>query len=181
MIIYGQKKHSVERSYLRVNSSGKTYRYSGCSKTTRTNASLMGTTAANQNTNLLSEHQNAIPPYMPPHCLNQEFHRPRGNRAVLTLDSLSRTPQEILATEHQLRLPQPAPLVGVPSKENLNRYCDYHNEKGHSTNDYFHLKQQLEIALESGKLNHLVKDVRQRGITRQRNNGPQKAKIINIV
>ncbi|GKC02143.1 hypothetical protein Tco_0993753, partial [Tanacetum coccineum] len=32
-----------------------------------------------------------------------------------------------------------------------------------STNDCFHLKKQLEIALESGKLNHLVKDVRQKG------------------
>ncbi|GJY60527.1 reverse transcriptase domain-containing protein [Tanacetum coccineum] len=99
-------------------------------------------------------------PYVPPQRPNQEFRRPR---AVLTLNSLSITPQEILATEHQLNLPQPVPLVGVPSKENLNRYCDYHNEKGHNTNDCFHLKQQLEIALESGKLNHLVKDVRQRG------------------
>nr|GEX29531.1 UvrD-like helicase, ATP-binding domain, P-loop containing nucleoside triphosphate hydrolase [Tanacetum cinerariifolium] len=27
---------------------------------------------------------------------------------------------EILATEHQLHLPQPAPLIGVPNKENLN-------------------------------------------------------------
>nr|GEV09835.1 reverse transcriptase domain-containing protein [Tanacetum cinerariifolium] len=94
------------------------------------------------------------------HSSNQEFRRPR---AVLTLDSLSSTSQEILAMEHQLNLPQPAPLVGVPSKENLNRYCDYHNEKGHNTNDCFHLKQQLEIALESGKLNHLVKNVRQKG------------------
>ncbi|GKE12971.1 hypothetical protein Tco_1416522, partial [Tanacetum coccineum] len=108
---------------------------------------------------------------------NQEFHRPI---AVLTLDSLSSTPQEILATEHQLHLPQPAPLVGVPSKENLNRYCDY-NEKGHSTNDCFHLKRQLEIALESGKLNHLIKDVMQRGKGGQRNNGPQKEKVINMV
>ncbi|GKB49582.1 reverse transcriptase domain-containing protein, partial [Tanacetum coccineum] len=117
-------------------------------------------------------------PYVPPQRPHQEFHRPK---AILTLDSLSSTPQEILATEHQLNLPQPAPLVGVPSKENLNRYCDYHNEKGHSTNDCFHLKRQLEIALESGKLNHLVKDVRQRGKVGQRSNGPQKAKVINMV
>ncbi|GJU04635.1 reverse transcriptase domain-containing protein [Tanacetum coccineum] len=117
-------------------------------------------------------------PYMAPQRPNQELHRPR---AVLTLDSLSITPQEILATEHQLKLPQPAPLVGAPSKENLNRYCDYHNEKGHSTNDCFHLKRQLEMALESGKLNHLIKDVRQRGKGNQRNNGPQKAKVINMV
>ncbi|GKC83859.1 reverse transcriptase domain-containing protein [Tanacetum coccineum] len=83
-----------------------------------------------------------------PRRLNQEVRRPR---AVLTLDSLSSTPQEILATEHQQRLPQPAPL------------------------------RQLELALESGKLNHLVKDVRQRGRGGQRNNGPPKAKIINMV
>ncbi|GJV43383.1 reverse transcriptase domain-containing protein [Tanacetum coccineum] len=78
-------------------------------------------------------------PYMAPQRPNQELHRPR---AVLTLDSLSITPQEILATEHQLNLPQPAPLVGAPSKENLNR---------------------------------------QRGKGNQRNNGPQKAKVINMV
>ncbi|GKC05684.1 reverse transcriptase domain-containing protein [Tanacetum coccineum] len=117
-------------------------------------------------------------PYMAPQRPNQELHWPS---AVLTLDSLSITPHEILATEHQLNLPQPAPLIGAPSKENLNRYCDYHNEKGHSTNDCFHLKRQLEMALESGKLNHLVKDVRQRGKGNQRNNGPQKAKVINMV
>ncbi|GKC27332.1 hypothetical protein Tco_1034626 [Tanacetum coccineum] len=84
--------------------------------------------------------------YVPPQRPNQEARRPR---AVLTLDSLSSTPQEILAIEHHLHLPQPAPLVGVPSKENINKYCDYHNEKGHGMNDCFHLKQQLELALES--------------------------------
>ncbi|GKD06711.1 hypothetical protein Tco_1181685 [Tanacetum coccineum] len=97
-------------------------------------------------------------PYVPPQRPNHEFRRPRENKVILTLDSLVSTPQEILATEHQLHLPQPLPLVGVPSKENLNKYCDYHNEKSHSMNDCFHLKKQLEAALESGKLNHLVKD-----------------------
>ncbi|GJX99094.1 reverse transcriptase domain-containing protein [Tanacetum coccineum] len=117
-------------------------------------------------------------PYVPPQRPSQELHRPK---AVLTLDSLSSTPQEILATKHQLHLPQPAPLVGVPSKKNLNRYCDYHNKKRHITNDCFHLKRQLEIVLESSKLNHLIKDARQRGKGGQRNNGPQKAKVINMV
>nr|GEW00492.1 reverse transcriptase domain-containing protein [Tanacetum cinerariifolium] len=121
-------------------------------------------------------------PYVPPLRPNQEFHRPRENRAILTFYSLSSTPQEILATEHQLNLPQPAPLVGVPSKENLNKYCDYHNKKGHNTNDSFLLKRQLEMALESKKSSHLVKDVRQRGRGEGEHNGrPQKAKIINMV
>ncbi|GKF79096.1 hypothetical protein Tco_0234664 [Tanacetum coccineum] len=133
-----------------------------------------------RNNRCLSEHKFPVrvperhAPYVPPQRPHQEFHHPK---AILTLDSLSSTPQEILATEHQLNLPQPTPLVWVLSKENLNRYCDYHNEKGHSTNYCFHLKRQLEIALESRKLNHLVKDVRQRGKVGQRSNGPQKAKF----
>nr|GEU67357.1 reverse transcriptase domain-containing protein [Tanacetum cinerariifolium] len=49
----------------------------------------------------------------------------------------------------------------VPAKkENQDRYCDYHGEKGHYTNECFQLKRHLEMALESGKLNHLIKDVR---------------------
>ncbi|GJS97669.1 hypothetical protein Tco_0804637 [Tanacetum coccineum] len=99
---------------------------------------------------------------------------------VLTLDLLVSTLKEILATEHQLHLPQPPPLVGVPSKENLNKYCDYHNEKGHNTSDCFYLKRQLEIALDSDKLNHLVKDVREKEKGRQKGNGPQKGKVINM-
>nr|GEV37109.1 reverse transcriptase domain-containing protein [Tanacetum cinerariifolium] len=50
-------------------------------------------------------------PYVPPQRPNQEVRRPR---AVLTLDSLSSTPQEILAIEHQLPLPQPAPPQPAP-------------------------------------------------------------------
>ncbi|GJX71341.1 reverse transcriptase domain-containing protein [Tanacetum coccineum] len=63
------------------------------------------------------------------------------------------------------------------------RYCEYHGEKGHYINDYFHLKKQLEVALESGKLNHLIKDVRQRRNNRGRptgsNNG--RGRVINMV
>ncbi|GKC89664.1 reverse transcriptase domain-containing protein, partial [Tanacetum coccineum] len=45
----------------------------------------------------------------------------------------------------------------------MDRFCDYHQEKGHHTNDCHQLKRQFEGALESGKLNHLIKDERQRG------------------
>ncbi|GJU47986.1 reverse transcriptase domain-containing protein [Tanacetum coccineum] len=59
-----------------------------------------------------------------------------------------------------LQLP-PCPLmIGTPKKENLDMYYDYHGEKGHYTNDCYQLKRQLEAALESRKLSHLVKDPR---------------------
>ncbi|GJS26525.1 hypothetical protein Tco_0487145 [Tanacetum coccineum] len=74
-------------------------------------------------------------------------------------------------------------MIGTPKKENLDRYCDYHGEKGHYTNDCYQLKRQLEAALESGKLNHLVKDVRQRGNNRGRQpgNNSTNGKVINMV
>nr|GEW55675.1 reverse transcriptase domain-containing protein [Tanacetum cinerariifolium] len=92
-------------------------------------------------------------------------------------------PKEILFTELQLQLSPPPSLVETPKRENLDRYCDYHGEKGHYTNDCFQLKKQLEIALKSKKLNHLFKDVRQRGGNRgkQVGNSSNNDKIINMV
>ncbi|GJW09935.1 hypothetical protein Tco_1575762 [Tanacetum coccineum] len=92
-----------------------------------------------------------------------------------------RQPKEILATETQLRLPTPRPMLNPLKPINANRYCDYHQEKGHYTNDCFQLKKQLEMALESGKLNHLVKDVCQRGRGSHGQDDPQQAKIINVI
>nr|GEU70278.1 reverse transcriptase domain-containing protein [Tanacetum cinerariifolium] len=122
------------------------------------------------------------PPRMGRRYENRRF-KHRGQEVnQLSLEFLVKRPKEILATELQLQLPPPSPLVGTPKKENMDRYCDYHGEKGHYTNDCFQLRRQLEIALESEKLNHLVKDVRQRGgnYGRQGGNGSTHGKIINM-
>ncbi|GKC05989.1 hypothetical protein Tco_0997599 [Tanacetum coccineum] len=95
-------------------------------------------------------------PYQTPR--DQGFHHPRFN-----LGSLTKFPKEILATEPQLNLQPPRPMQLPPKKENQDKYCDYHEEKGHYANDCFQLRRQLEMALKSGKLNHLIKEVRQRG------------------
>ncbi|GJY42015.1 reverse transcriptase domain-containing protein [Tanacetum coccineum] len=54
-------------------------------------------------------------------------------------------------------------------------------DKGHHTNDCIQLRKQLEIALESGKLNHLMKDLRQRVGRGQGRNPPPPPKVINMV
>ncbi|GKB05467.1 reverse transcriptase domain-containing protein [Tanacetum coccineum] len=100
---------------------------------------------------------------------------------VLTPNSLVKPPKEILATETQLRLPPPRHMLNPHKTYNMDRYCDYHQEKGHHTNDCFQLRKQLDMALESKKLNHLVKDVRHRGRGGHRGNTPQQAKIINMI
>ncbi|GJV09811.1 reverse transcriptase domain-containing protein [Tanacetum coccineum] len=115
-------------------------------------------------------------PYLPPR--GEYNHRVA---AILTLDSLTKHPTEILATETQLRLPVPRPMLNPLRSRNTDRYCDYHQEKGHYTNDCIQLRKQLEMTLESGKLNHLVKDVRQRGRGPYGREKPQPAKIINVI
>ncbi|GJX35438.1 reverse transcriptase domain-containing protein [Tanacetum coccineum] len=79
---------------------------------------------------------------------------------VLSLDSLIKCPKEILATENQLQLPAPRPVANPLRTGDPDKYYDYHQDKGHHTNDCIQLRKQLEIALESGKLNHLMKDLR---------------------
>ncbi|GKD04601.1 hypothetical protein Tco_1179575 [Tanacetum coccineum] len=76
----------------------------------------------------------------------------------------------------------PCPPTVAP-KKNLDRYYEYHGEKGHYANDCIHLKKQLEVALGSGKLNHLIEDVRQRGNNRgrQAGNSNSQGKVINMV
>ncbi|GJS24520.1 hypothetical protein Tco_0453152 [Tanacetum coccineum] len=82
-----------------------------------------------------------------------------------TFTPLIKTPKEILAME-SVSFPDPPPLIGTPEKQNLNKFCDYHRDRGHNTNDCYQLKKQIEEVMASGKLAHLVKDIRR---TNQRN------------
>ncbi|GJS89967.1 putative nucleotidyltransferase, ribonuclease H [Tanacetum coccineum] len=109
--------------------------------------------------------------------------RDQANKTVpvLSLDSLIKCPKEILATETQLQLPAPRPVANPLRTGDPDKYCDYHQDKGHHTNDCIQLRKQLEIALESGKLNHLMKDLRQRVGRGQGRNPPPPPKVINMV
>ncbi|GKA07772.1 hypothetical protein Tco_0686996 [Tanacetum coccineum] len=71
-----------------------------------------------------------------------------------TFTPLIKTPKEILAMEG-ISFPEPPPLIGTPEKQNLNKFCDYHGDRGHNTNDCYQLKKQIEEVVASGKLAHL--------------------------
>ncbi|GJY52127.1 reverse transcriptase domain-containing protein [Tanacetum coccineum] len=134
--------------------------------------------------NLRDHYQPYVPPRAPDRRYDNKRHDHRRQEVNhLRLDSLTKLPSEILTTELQLQLLPCPSTVAPPRKENLDRYCEYHGKKEHYTNDCFHLKKQLEVALESGKLNHLIKDVRQKGnnIGRQMGNNNGKGKVINMV
>ncbi|GKE17973.1 hypothetical protein Tco_1425550, partial [Tanacetum coccineum] len=92
---------------------------------------------------------------------------------------LTKTPREILAIDN-VNFPPPPLMVGTPEKQNMNKFCDYHQDRGHNTNDCYHLKKQIKEAVALGRLAHLVKDSRQGG---QKSKGSTKGKekVINMV
>ncbi|XP_050259052.1 uncharacterized protein LOC126704057 [Quercus robur] len=50
----------------------------------------------------------------------------------------------------------PNRMAGDPSKRNQNLYCAYHQEPGHTTNDYRNLKNHLDRLVRERKLRHLL-------------------------
>ncbi|XP_074374056.1 uncharacterized protein LOC141714436 [Apium graveolens] len=51
----------------------------------------------------------------------------------------------------------------VPNhKKNPDKYCDYHRDKGHNTDECYHLKKLIERMIKDGKLNKFVRDLRDR-------------------
>ncbi|GJS03229.1 hypothetical protein Tco_0319737 [Tanacetum coccineum] len=74
----------------------------------------------------------------------------------------------------------PLPLmVGTSEKRNMNKFCDYHQDRGHNMNDCYYLKKQIEEAVASGRLAHLVKDIRQGG-QKGKGSAKGKEKVINM-
>ncbi|GKB87794.1 reverse transcriptase domain-containing protein [Tanacetum coccineum] len=96
-----------------------------------------------------------------------------------TFTPLTKTLKELLAME-SVSFPKPPPLIGTPEKQNLNKFCDYHKDRGHNTNDCYQLKKQIEEAVASGKLGHLVKDIRQNN-QRNGSQGRNNVKVINMI
>nr|GEV35943.1 reverse transcriptase domain-containing protein [Tanacetum cinerariifolium] len=72
---------------------------------------------------------------------------------------LTRTPKEILAVEVGKFQPPP-PMVTSVEKRSSNKFCDFHNDKGHSTDECMQLKKQIEELVRAGKLSHLMKGIK---------------------
>nr|GEX24075.1 reverse transcriptase domain-containing protein [Tanacetum cinerariifolium] len=71
-----------------------------------------------------------------------------------------RTPKEILATETSKFQPPP-PMVTPVEKRSSNKFCDFHNDKGHITDKCMQLKKQIEELVRVRKLSHVIKEIKQ--------------------
>ncbi|GJX96095.1 reverse transcriptase domain-containing protein [Tanacetum coccineum] len=55
----------------------------------------------------------------------------------------------------------PAPMVTLVEKRSSNKFCDFHNDKGHNTDECMQSKKQIEEFLRASKLSHLIKEIKQ--------------------
>ncbi|GKD58733.1 hypothetical protein Tco_1296242 [Tanacetum coccineum] len=52
------------------------------------------------------------------------------------------------------------PMSSSAENQNKNKLCEFHGDKGHNTNDYIHLKKQIEEAMKCEQLSHLIKELK---------------------
>ncbi|GKA10942.1 hypothetical protein Tco_0690375 [Tanacetum coccineum] len=84
-------------------------------------------------------------------------------------------PKEILATEKAARSFEPPPKMFESKRsQDLSKYCHFHEDYRHDTNDCRYLKTQIQEAVNSGQLSHLVK-----GIKKSRNPYRKKSRTRN--
>ncbi|GJR92465.1 reverse transcriptase domain-containing protein [Tanacetum coccineum] len=54
----------------------------------------------------------------------------------------------------------PPPRVTPVEKRSSNKFCDFHNDKGHSTDECMQLKKQIKELVRAVKLSHLIKEIK---------------------
>ncbi|GJS45055.1 hypothetical protein Tco_0595176 [Tanacetum coccineum] len=86
----------------------------------------------------------------------------KSNRRQDRFTPLTKTPKEILAMD-TVKFKAPQPMTGPAGNRNKNNFCEFHVDKGHSTDECIHLRRQKEEAVKSGQLSHLVKEIKQGG------------------
>ncbi|GJS43964.1 reverse transcriptase domain-containing protein [Tanacetum coccineum] len=73
---------------------------------------------------------------------------------------LTKTPKEILALEKR-KFKTPPPMTTPVEKRNANKFCEFHGEVGHNTDECNHLRKQIEDMLKARKFSHIIKEIKQ--------------------
>nr|GEW19388.1 reverse transcriptase domain-containing protein [Tanacetum cinerariifolium] len=55
----------------------------------------------------------------------------------------------------------PPPMTTPVEKRNHAKFCEFHGEVWHNTDECMHLRKQIEEMLKAGKLSHLIKEIKQ--------------------
>ncbi|GJS75407.1 reverse transcriptase domain-containing protein [Tanacetum coccineum] len=87
---------------------------------------------------------------------NQQRSERRRDKFTL----LTKSPKEILALDKG-KFKTPPPMITPVEKRNNNKFCEFHGEVGHNTNECMHLKRQIKELIKAGKLSHVIKELKQ--------------------
>ncbi|GKE63859.1 hypothetical protein Tco_1514226 [Tanacetum coccineum] len=52
-------------------------------------------------------------------------------------------------------------MVTPVEKRSNNKFCEFHNDKGHRTDEYVQLKKQIEELVRAGRLSHFINEIQQ--------------------
>ena len=64
--------------------------------------------------------------------------------------------QVLMQIKDDPSLKWPEKMKGDPNKSNKNKYCRFHKDHRHDTDECYNLKQQIENLIRQGKLRHFV-------------------------
>ncbi|GJU56534.1 reverse transcriptase domain-containing protein [Tanacetum coccineum] len=87
------------------------------------------------------------------------WNQQRSERKQDRFTLLIKTPKEIFALEKG-KFKAPPPMTTPVEKQNHTKFCEFHGEVGHNTNECMHIKKQIEEMLMAGKLSHLIKELK---------------------
>ncbi|GJW97872.1 hypothetical protein Tco_0179680 [Tanacetum coccineum] len=59
------------------------------------------------------------------------------------------------------KIETPPPMTTPVEKRNANKFCEFHGEVGHNTDECNHLRKQIEDMLKAGKLSHIIRELKQ--------------------
>ncbi|GJT93257.1 reverse transcriptase domain-containing protein [Tanacetum coccineum] len=69
--------------------------------------------------------------------------------------------QRILLALEKKENKTPPPMTTPVEKRNANKFCEFHGEVGHNTDECNQLKKQIKDMLKAGKLSHIIRELKQ--------------------
>ncbi|GKC27551.1 reverse transcriptase domain-containing protein [Tanacetum coccineum] len=73
---------------------------------------------------------------------------------------LTKTPKEIFSLEKG-KFKAPPLMVTLVEKRDPNKYCEFHSDTGHSTDECMQLRKQIDEMIKAGKLSQFIKELKQ--------------------
>ena len=64
--------------------------------------------------------------------------------------------QVLHEVRHEKILRWPSQIKSDPAKRDNTKYCEFHKDHGHQTNDYIQLRKEIEYLIRRGHLRHYV-------------------------